>query len=110
MLGTHLVVGAGPVGSEVARRLAGSGHAVTVVERNENNRYVSAIEAMRIPVIVGDATLPTTLAAARADQARAVAILTEDDMVNIETGLVVRQMTGSTPESRMPIVLRNLRR
>jgi Trk K+ transport system NAD-binding subunit len=27
-------------------------------------------------------------------------------MVNIETGLVLRQMTGSDPESRMPIVLR----
>lgn len=101
-----VVVGLGSFGVRVATMLKDAGHAVTVVERNENNRYVSAIEAMRIPVIVGDATLPTTLAAARADQARAVAVLTEDDMVNIETGLVVRQMTGSTPESRMPIVLR----
>ena len=33
-MGTHLVVGAGPVGSEVARRLAESGHAVTVVTRS----------------------------------------------------------------------------
>lgn len=101
-----VVVGLGSFGVRVATMLKDAGHAVTVVERNENNRYISATEELRIPVIVGDATLPTTLAAARADQARAVAILTEDDMVNIETGLVVRQMTGSTPGSRMPIVLR----
>jgi hypothetical protein len=57
-------------------------------------------------VIVGDATLPTTLAAARADRARAVAVLTEDDMVDVETGLVLRQMTGSDPGRRTPVVLR----
>lgn len=33
-MGTHLVVGAGPVGSEVARRLARSGHEVIVVTRS----------------------------------------------------------------------------
>ncbi len=101
-----VVVGLGSFGVRVASMLKDNGHAVTVIERNENNRYISEMEQLKIPVIVGDATLPTTLAAARADRARAVAVLTEDDMVNIETGLVLRQMTGSAPGTRTPIVLR----
>lgn len=104
--GHVVVVGLGSFGVRVASMLKDSGHAVTVVERNEDNRYLSGAEELHIPVIVGDATVPTTLAAARADRARAVAVLTEDDMVNIEIGLVVRQMTVAANESRTPIVLR----
>jgi Trk K+ transport system NAD-binding subunit len=102
--GHFVVVGLGSFGVRVATMLKDAGHAVAVIERDEDNRYLSAAEAARIPVIIGDATLPTTLGAARADRARAVAVLTEDDMVNIETGLVLRQLTGSSP--RTPIVLR----
>ncbi len=42
-MGAHLVVGAGPVGAEVARRLAGSGHAVTVVTRSGSGPEVEGI-------------------------------------------------------------------
>ena len=42
-----------------------------------------------MPVIFGDATLRQTLEAARIEEARAVAVLTQDDMVNIETGIVL---------------------
>jgi Trk K+ transport system NAD-binding subunit len=45
-------------------------------------------------VIFGDATLRQTLEAARIDRARAIAVLTQDDMVNIETGIVLREMLG----------------
>jgi Trk K+ transport system NAD-binding subunit len=102
--GHFVVVGLGSFGVRVATMLKDAGHSVAVIEREEGNRYLSAAEAARIPVIIGDATLPTTLGAARADRARAVAVLTEDDMVNIEAGLVLRQLTGSSP--RTPIVLR----
>lgn len=101
-----VVVGLGSFGTRVASLLKDSGHAVTIIERNENNRYLAAAENLRIPVIIGDATLPETLAAARADRARAVAILTEDDMVNIETGLVLRQMAETSAHPRTPAVLR----
>lgn len=104
--GHFVVIGLGSFGIRVAGLLKDSGHAVTVIERSEDNRYLSAAEELKIPVIIGDATLPTTLAAARADRARAVAIVTEDDMVNIEIGLVLRQMTDSAEQARTPIVLR----
>jgi Trk K+ transport system NAD-binding subunit len=104
--GHFVVVGLGSFGIRVAGMLKDAGHPVAVIERNENNRYLSAAEELSLPVIFGDATQRTTLAAARADQARAVAVLTEDDMVNIETGLVVREMSGAPAPSRTRIVLR----
>lgn len=104
--GHFVVVGLGSFGTRVAGLLKNAGHAVTIIERDEDNRYLSAAENMRIPVIIGDATLPDTLAAARADRARGVAILTEDDMVNIEAGLVLRQMTETATHPRTPAVLR----
>jgi Trk K+ transport system NAD-binding subunit len=64
-------------------------------------------------VIIGDATLRTTLDAARVEHARAIAVLTEDDMVNIETAIVVREILGTdqAPQERpIPVVLRILDR
>ncbi len=104
-----VVVGLGSFGIRVAGLLKDAGHAVAVIERDEDNRFLSAAAELHIPVIAGDATLRTTLSAARAERAGAVAVLTEDDMVNIETGLVLREMTDSPEASgsaRIPIVLR----
>lgn len=106
-LSRHIViVGLGSFGVRVAGMLKDLGQAVVVVERNEDNQYLSATSELHIPVIFGDATMPTTLTVAGAHRARAVAVLTEDDMVNVETGLVLRQITQPSPESRIPIVLR----
>jgi Trk K+ transport system NAD-binding subunit len=66
---------------------------------------------LAVPVIFGDATLPSTLEAARIDEAVAVAVLTQDDMVNIETGIVLRERLGarwmrSDQHPGVPVVLR----
>jgi Trk K+ transport system NAD-binding subunit len=106
-----VVVGLGSFGIGVAAVLKAAGHDVAVIERNEDNRYLSAAAELGVPVIFGDATLRQTLQAARIDDARAVAVLTADDMVNIETGIVVREIFGprTLPEIQrpdVPIVLR----
>ena len=82
-----------------------------MIERDQNNRFLSTADDLDVPVIFGDATLRRTLQAARVDQARAVAVLTQDDMVNIETGIVLREMLGPRvmPEvvrPDVPLVLR----
>ena len=84
---------------------------MAVIERDENNRFLSAADELDVPVIFGDSTLRQTLKAARVDRARAVAVLTQDDMVNIETGIVLREMLGPRvmPEvirPDVPLVLR----
>jgi Trk K+ transport system NAD-binding subunit len=62
-------------------------------------------------VIFGDATLRQTLESARIDQARAVAVLTRNDIVNIETAIVLKEMLGprtlpGVNRPDVPIVLR----
>ncbi|MDA3660211.1 NAD-binding protein [Mycobacterium xenopi] len=107
-----IVVGLSVLGIRVVRDLVSAGHDVAVIERDENNRFLLSAAELDVPVIFGDATLPQTLESARVDRARAVAVLTRDDMVNIETGIVLRELLGPRvwPEVNrwldVPIVLR----
>jgi Trk K+ transport system NAD-binding subunit len=90
-----VVVGLGSFGIRVAGDLKGAGYDVVAIERNEDNRYVSSARELGIPVIFGDATLRQTLESARVEEACAIAVLTQDDMANIETGIVLHEMLGS---------------
>jgi Trk K+ transport system NAD-binding subunit len=106
-----VVVGLGSFGIRVVSDLYAAGYDVAVIERDVDNRFLSTAADLDVPVIFGDATLRQTLESARVDLARAVAVLTQDDMVNIETGIVLREMLGrrSMPEvyrPHLPIVLR----
>jgi Trk K+ transport system NAD-binding subunit len=100
--GHVVVIGLGSVGARVVERLAATGTEVVVVERNENNRYAAQVRDSGIPVIFGDATLPQTLERVQLAAARAVAVLTSDDLVNLETGLALRDQIGGD----VPVVLR----
>jgi Trk K+ transport system NAD-binding subunit len=92
--------------------LVATGHDVAVIERDEENRFLSMARDLDVPVIFGDATLIQTLESARVDRARAVAVVTRDDMINIETGIILAEMLGPRvmPEinrlAEVPLVLR----
>jgi Trk K+ transport system NAD-binding subunit len=106
-----IVVGLGKFGSRVVADLATAGYDVAVIERNENNRFLSSAADVDVPVIFGDGTLRQTLESAGVKHARAVAVLTRDDMVNIEAGIVLREVLGPRvmPEvvrPDVPLVLR----
>jgi Trk K+ transport system NAD-binding subunit len=106
-----VVVGLGSFGIRVAGDLKTAGHDVAAIELNVENRYLSVAAELDVPVIFGDASLRQTLQAARVEEASAVAVLTQDDMLNIETGIVLREMLSPrvTPEvirPEVPIVLR----
>jgi Trk K+ transport system NAD-binding subunit len=106
-----VVVGLSGLGMRVVSDLTAAGHDVAVIERNEDNRFLSAVRDLDVPVIFGDATLRQTLQAARVDRARAVAVLTRDDIINIETGIVLSEMLGKKTATRerwtdIPLVLR----
>ena len=58
-----------------------------------------------MPVIIADATLPQTLEAASLPNAAAVAVVTSDDLANLETGLAVRDQLGDRWRD-VPVVLR----
>ncbi len=92
--GHILVIGLGTVGLRVARQLHDAGRDVVVIEKSERNRHLGQLRALGIPVMVADATLPEVLASARLAAASAVAVLTSDDLANLETGLAVRDQLG----------------
>jgi Trk K+ transport system NAD-binding subunit len=104
-----IVVGLGSFGNRVASDLVAAGRDVVVVERDPDNRFLSSMTELGVPVIVGDATLRQSLTDARINWASAVAVLTNNDITNIETGIVSRQLLGDRwrAEGRgVPVVLR----
>jgi Trk K+ transport system NAD-binding subunit len=107
-----IVVGLSELGIRVVTDLVNTGHDVAVIERDEDNRFLSMARELDVPVIFGDATLLQTLESARVDRARAVAVVTRDDMINIETGIILSEMLGPRvlPEvnrlAEVPLVLR----
>jgi Trk K+ transport system NAD-binding subunit len=105
MRGHVVLVGLGAVGMEVLEGLLAEGREVVVVERMESNSYLGQARALGVPLVVGDATLARTLDAVNLASAGAVAILTSDDLTNIETGLAVRDRLGER-WTEVPVVLR----
>jgi Trk K+ transport system NAD-binding subunit len=103
--GHVLVVGLGSVGSRVVQQLTAAGSDVVVVDSDESNRYLAQVRAADVPVVIADATLPQTLQEVNLAEASAVAVLTSDDLVNLETGLAVADQLGWR-RAHVPVVLR----
>jgi hypothetical protein len=103
--GHMVIVGLGSVGIRVVEALHAQGRHVVVVDRDEDNRYLSQARALGVPIVIADATQPATLATVGLEGAAAVAVLTSDDLVNIETGLAVRNGLGDR-WGDIPVVLR----
>ncbi|MGB9302251.1 MAG: NAD-binding protein [Mycobacterium sp.] len=99
-----VVVGLGSVGIRVVSDLTAAGYDVLVIEQDENNRFLSTAAELDVPVIFGDPAMRQTLESARVDHARGVAVVTQSDMANIETGIVLLEILGS--DTKVPIVMR----
>jgi Trk K+ transport system NAD-binding subunit len=105
LIGHVLVIGLGAVGMGVVKQLAAAGRDIVVVEKSEHNRHLGQLRALGVPVVIADATLPETLESVRLASASAVAVVTSDDLANLETGLAVRDQLGALWETT-PVVLR----
>jgi Trk K+ transport system NAD-binding subunit len=105
MRGHVVLVGLGSVGMKVLQGLLAAGAEVVVIERMESNPQLTEARALHAPLVLGDATLVRTLDAANLSEAAAVAILTSDDLTNIETGLAIRDHLGAR-WADVPVVLR----
>jgi Trk K+ transport system NAD-binding subunit len=106
-----VVVGLSGLSMRVVQDLTNAGYEVAIIEQDEENRFLSAVRDLDVPVIFGDGTLRQTLQSARVDRARAVAVLTQNDTINIETGIVLSEMLGKKTATRenwtdIPLVLR----
>ncbi len=105
LVGHVIVIGLGSVGLRVVEGILARGRSVVVIERDDNNRYLVQARGLGVPILIADATLPQTLEAANLDTCAAVAVMTSDDLVNIESGLAVRDALGGRWDD-VPVVIR----
>lgn len=98
----YVVCGLGGVGVQIARQLHAQGHEVVILERDACCRFLSTARALKLPIIIGDASLPSVLDAANLHRAAALVAVTSADMVNLEVALTAK---GLAPH--LPVVVRN---
>lgn len=97
----YVVCGLGGVGYRIVSHLQDTGHQVVVVERDANNRFLTGVKARKVPVIVADASMISSLRTVNTHQAAALLVVTSDDTVNLEIALTARSLSP-----RLPIVVR----
>jgi Trk K+ transport system NAD-binding subunit len=99
----HIVVcGIGNVGFRVVEELLSQGEKVVAIERMRDNAFIATARRLGVPVIIGDATVREVLNQARAGAARAVIAATSKELVNLEIGLLVRELN---PKQRVVLLL-----
>jgi Trk K+ transport system NAD-binding subunit len=105
MSGHVVIVGLGAIGVRVLESLLARGMQAVVIERDENNRHAEQARSLGVAIRTGDATLPSVLEDAGAASASAVAVLTSNDLTNLEVGLATRDYLARAA-SDAPLVLR----
>jgi Trk K+ transport system NAD-binding subunit len=89
----HVVVaGLGNVGFRVAVELLEHGERVVAIEQRADNPFVPTARRLGAAVIIGDATVTQVLNEAHAATARSFVAATENELSNLEIGLLVRQL------------------
>jgi Trk K+ transport system NAD-binding subunit len=91
MSGHIVVVGLGHVGTVVVRTLHERGFDVVAIERNASASGVRVARDLGIPVLIGDASKPEMLRSAQVGRARALTIVSTDDVTNLEIALLGQQ-------------------
>lgn len=95
----HVVVsGLGTVGARVLELLTERGVAVVGIEKDEDAPGVQTAHRLRIPVIIGDGSAEETLRSAGAARCQALLAITDGDITNLETAMVVR---GLNPDAKI---------
>lgn len=98
----YVICGLGGVGVQTANQLRANGCDVVIIEWDNNNRFLSAARSLGVPVIRGDASLPSTLESANLQSAAALIAVTSDDVSNLEIALTAKGL-----HSKLPVIVRN---
>ncbi|MEV4618462.1 NAD-binding protein [Asanoa sp. NPDC049573] len=102
LAGHVVLVGLGNVGTRVLRELHRFGVDVVCVDRSADARGVAVARELGVPVIIASGNSEQTLRAASVGTARALLVLSTDDVSNLETALLGRALHGG----RLRVVLR----
>jgi Trk K+ transport system NAD-binding subunit len=96
MRGHVVVCGLGQVGYRIVQELHGLGEQVVCVESRDKGSFLSEVQALGVPVHLGDARNDHVLRAAGVERAKAVICATGDDLANLETALDVKRLSPGT--------------
>ncbi len=97
----YIICGLGGVGVHVLNQLHANGCDVVILEQDPNNRFLSAARSLKVPIIQGDASLSTTLEAAKIHTAESLLAVTSHDITNLEIALSAK---GLAP--KLPVIVR----
>ncbi len=88
----YIVCGLGGIGIQIARQLHFQGHEVVALESAPKNRFLHCARSWGIPVIIEDASLPSTLKAVNIKRARSLIVVTSHDTTNLEIALTAKAL------------------
>lgn len=92
-LSNHIIVcGLGHLGLRVVRELVGLQEDVVVIEANADSPRFTEVQRYGYPIIVGDGRDPEILRKAGLDRAEAMIVCTNNDLVNIQIAMRVREI------------------
>jgi Trk K+ transport system NAD-binding subunit len=97
-----IVCGLGGIGIKIVQHLHHQGCEVVVIEADPNNRFLSAVHRLKIPVVQGDASIPDVLNSAHIYHASALLCVTSSDVANLEIALTAK---GIAP--KLPVIVRS---
>ena len=88
----HIVCGLGGLGIKIAYQLHSQGHEVVVIESDPNNRFLNSARSLGIPVIIEDASVPSSLKAVNIRKAISLIAVTSHDTTNLEISLTAKAL------------------
>ncbi|MFC4018810.1 potassium channel family protein [Micromonospora sp. GCM10011542] len=90
--GHVVVIGLGNVGTRVMAQLREYDVEVMAIDKDPEPRGGTLARQLEVPLIVGDAALPETLAAASVADCQALVVASTDDVANLEAALAARDL------------------
>ena len=87
-----ILIGLGHLGYRSAQKLHEMNQNVVAVEVKSDADTITAVRAMNIPVILDDATRPSTLEAANVQDARTIILASQNDSMNLQIALKARTL------------------
>jgi len=95
--GHVILCGLGQVGYRTLEELLALGCQVFVIEKNKDNEFIQTARMKGVDVLVGDARSETIIRSLNIEGARAVVIVTNDDLANLEIAMDVREVRADIP-------------
>ncbi|MGK7891756.1 MAG: TrkA family potassium uptake protein [Leptolyngbyaceae cyanobacterium] len=97
----HIICGLGGVGIRLATQLNDLDSEQVAIELTPNSRFSGTARNHKIPVVIGDASVPETLKSVNIHKAKSLLAVTSNDMVNLEIAITAKSM-----EPRLPVLVR----